>query len=126
MPDRVVPNPFPGYRPFDVPDAACYFGRELEAQALEARLADARALAVIGAAEVGKSSLVRAGVIPGLQQRGWRVAILRPGEDPIGNLARALGAPEALGLPAHDLERLLRSGPGGLADALRAGGVGPG
>ncbi len=123
MTPRTETNPFPGYRPFDVADATRYFGREAEAEALAARLGDTRVLAVVGAPEVGKSSLVRAGVVPRLQQRGWRVAILRPGEDPIGNLARALGEPEALDRPAGELERLLRAGPGGLDQCVRSAGL---
>ena len=48
----------------------------------------------------GKSSLVRAGLIPALHRgrfhdgkgwvESWRVAITRPGEDPFGELAKAL------------------------------------
>ncbi|MGH8569549.1 MAG: hypothetical protein ACREXU_16470, partial [Gammaproteobacteria bacterium] len=51
----------------------------------------------------GKSSLVRAGLIPALQ-RGhlpgggshWRMAMFRPGDDPLGRLAQALGRPRDL------------------------------
>src|SRR5205823_7779962 len=55
-----------------------------------------RFLSVVGTSGSGKSSLIRSGLIPALQggfmaQAGstWRVCILRPGEDPIGHLARA-------------------------------------
>ena len=61
------------------------------------RLERSRFLAVVGTSGSGKSSLVRAGLLPGLlggmmagAGAGWRVAVLRPGHDPFGNLACAL------------------------------------
>ena len=58
---------------------------------------------MVGTSGSGKSSLVRAGLIPALQ-RGhlagggsrWRVAMFRPGDDPLGGLAQALGQPQDL------------------------------
>ncbi len=59
----------------------------------------------------------------------WRVAVMRPGEDPIGNLAYALASRDVLGSAAPDddfaatapvlLEATLRRGARGLADALK-------
>ena len=59
----------------------------------------------------------------------WRVAVMRPGEDPIGNLAHALASHDVLGSAAPDdefaatapvlLEATLRRGARGLADALK-------
>ncbi|MGH7317073.1 MAG: ATP-binding protein, partial [Candidatus Rokuibacteriota bacterium] len=96
-------NPFPGLRPFEPHESALYFGRDDQIDELLERLAEARFLAVVGASGSGKSSLVRAGLIPALQ-RGhlagggsrWRVAMFRPGDDPLGGLARALGRPRDL------------------------------
>ncbi len=52
---------------------------------------------MIGESGSGKSSLVRAGMLPALYGgflagagSDWRIAVLRPGGDPIGNLAAAL------------------------------------
>ena len=80
-------SPYPGLRPFDVTEAAIFFGRGREIDALITRLRDPaqRFLAVIGASGTGKSSLVRAGLLPRLQQgaiegsRHWRVLTLTPG-----------------------------------------------
>ena len=96
-------NPFPGLRPFEPHESALYFGRDDQIDELLERLAEARFLAVVGTSGSGKSSLVRAGLVPALQ-RGhlagggsrWRVAVFRPGDDPLGGLARALGQPRDL------------------------------
>ena len=78
------------------------------------RLAGARFLAVIGTSGCGKSSLVRAGLIPSLKRgylseagTGWKVAVMRPGSDPFGALARELD--DRLGPRDDRLGTLLRS-----------------
>ena len=74
-----------------------FFGRDKQCQELLARLSRRRFLAVLGASGSGKSSLVRAGLLPALYGGGlvdagshWSVAVMRPGGDPVGNLAEAL------------------------------------
>jgi tetratricopeptide (TPR) repeat protein len=88
---------------------------------------------VVGTSGSGKSSLVRSGLIPALQSgfmvgagSSWRIATLRPGEDPTGNLAAALDSPQVLGgnpaLAAASqvvLEVTLRRSTRGLIDAVR-------
>ena len=96
-------NAFPGLRPFEPHESALYFGCDDQIDELLERLGGARFLAVVGTSGSGKSSLVRAGLIPALH-RGylagggsrWRVAMFRPGDDPLGGLARALGRPRDL------------------------------
>ncbi len=97
-------NPFPGLRSFEPEEEHLFFGRERQIDELLARLRRSRFLAVVGTSGSGKSSLVRSGLIPALHggfmtQAGssWRVAIFRPGDDPIGNLAAALAGAEVLG-----------------------------
>ncbi len=96
--------PYPGLDAFERQDAAVYFGREAEvAEALEAlhrmrRRREPRLLAVLGASGSGKSSLVRAGVLPRLvkdPERWVSLPPFRPGDDPGGALARAFA--QALG-----------------------------
>ena len=77
-------SPFLGLRPFDVDDALLFYGRDREVEELLERLQRQRFLAVVGASGSGKSSLVRAGLIPALLRgrfqdgdawaQSWRVA----------------------------------------------------
>jgi WD40 repeat protein len=92
-------NPFPGLRPYGAGEAQLFFGRATHVEALLRKLQERRLLAVIGSSGSGKSSLVLAGILPRLDRgyrtpsgHHWRVAVLRPGSDPIGNLATALRA----------------------------------
>ena len=90
-------NPFPGLRPFEPDEAGLFFGREDQCDELLGRLRRRRMVSVIGASGSGKSSLVRAGLIPALERgylpsagTSWHIAVCRPGADPLGNLARSL------------------------------------
>src|SRR5580658_1102016 len=115
-------NPYPGLRPFDESDAPVFFGREEQVSELLDRLTHHRFLAVIGVSGSGKSSLVRAGLLPSLHLGGmgdefadWRVAVLRPGMDPIGALAEALDRPKVLG-PDPKGRAILESSISGLCE----------
>jgi hypothetical protein len=132
---KKIKNPFPGLRPFETDEYGLFFGREGQASALISRLERSHFLAIVGTSGSGKSSLVRAGLLPALRGglmagagSGWRIAIMRPGSDPIGNLAAALADKGVLseaggGLaPAEALaviEATLRRGSLGLVDAAR-------
>jgi hypothetical protein len=90
--------PFKGLASYDVADADYFFGREGLVAEIVARLVGAGLLGVVGPSGSGKSSAVRAGLLPALA-RGvlpcsdrWRCVLLRPGEHPVAELRRALGA----------------------------------
>ncbi|HEY9501585.1 MAG TPA: hypothetical protein VIR01_08175, partial [Pyrinomonadaceae bacterium] len=90
-------NPFPGLRPFKQNESTLFFGRDGQSDQLLKRLQDSRFLALVGVSGSGKSSLIRAGLLPKLEgalmsavQSDWRVAVFRPGNNPISNMARAL------------------------------------
>ena len=92
-------RPFPGLRPFKTSEFQLFKGRDGQAEELIKRLKKNHFLAVIGSSGTGKSSLVRAGLIPQLfggylQGAGnkWNIAICRPGKDPVENLAIALSS----------------------------------
>jgi tetratricopeptide (TPR) repeat protein len=135
-------NPFPGLRPFEEDEYRLFFGREGQSDALVERLERSRFLAIVGTSGSGKSSLVRAGLLPALRGgmmagagAGWSVAVLRPGHDPLGNLARALAdvgvlAEAGAGLaPAEReavIEATLRGGSLGLVEAAARACAGEG
>lgn len=96
-------NPYPGLRPFQADETHLFFGRDEQRTELLGRLRKSQFLAVVGTSGSGKSSLVRAGLLPGLYggfmaggASRWRIVDTRPGGDPIGRLATALDEPGAL------------------------------
>ena len=100
--------PYPGLPAFEREDAAVYFGRDAEVRELIDRLrarrtmGGARMVVVLGASGSGKSSLVRAGVLPRLARFETDfvpLPPLRPGDAPVAELAKSLA--EALGRPAQ-------------------------
>ncbi len=104
-------NPFPGLRSFEEHEDHLFFGRERDLDELLRRLRTTRFLAVLGTSGSGKSSLVKSGLLPALYRgfmsragSSWRIAVMRPGEDPIGRLAAALNAPGMLGQTQDDAE----------------------
>jgi len=135
-----VKNPFPGLRPFEVHESELLFGREDEIQELLSRLRRTRFQAVVGSSGCGKSSVVRAGLVASLQDgfmaettAPWRIAIMRPGNNPIAQLALALNAEEALGSTSSDPEEsvamrhaTLRRGALGLIEEYEEASLPPG
>ena len=133
--NRPIRNPFPGLRPFETEEYRLFFGREGQSDELIARLSRARFLAVVGTSGSGKSSLIRAGLMPALRGgmmkgagSGWRIAVMRPGGDPIGNLATELSKKDVLseagaGLSGFEaeaaIEATLRSGSLGILNVAR-------
>jgi energy-coupling factor transporter ATP-binding protein EcfA2 len=93
-------SPFPGLRPFDTEQHRVFFGRADEVEHLAellrsaAERAEGAALLVVGTSGCGKSSLVRAGLLPVMaDQPGWRtLPPILPGTDPVAALARELAA----------------------------------
>ncbi|MBY0236047.1 MAG: ATP-binding protein, partial [Burkholderiaceae bacterium] len=90
-------NPFPGLRSFEPSEADRFFGRESQIEALLLRLSQVPLVAVSGASGCGKSSLVKAGLLNELKRRHeqddeaeWRAVVMRPGIQPLQNLAAVL------------------------------------
>ena len=77
--------------PYDADDADVFFGRDSDITGALARLDSVRLLAVTGPSGSGKSSLVRAGIVPALRRRDRTVVVVVPGADPETALAHALG-----------------------------------
>ncbi|HEY6270574.1 MAG TPA: winged helix-turn-helix domain-containing protein [Terriglobales bacterium] len=98
-------SPFRSLTVFEPEDAWLFFGRDAETADLLTRLARSPVLAIVGNSGSGKSSLVRAGLIPALREGGfpysngspgtlpgesWRIAVLRPSAAPFDYLAEVL------------------------------------
>jgi WD40 repeat protein len=93
----MIEHPYPGLRPFSRNEAAIFFGREDQIDQLLDKLQETHFLAVVGTSGSGKSSLVRAGLLPALESGfmsgagpRWIIAELRPGDRPFSRLAAAL------------------------------------
>lgn len=125
-------RPFPGLRPFGAADHQLFFGRESQVYALYRLIDRSTFVAVVGDSGSGKSSLVRAGLLPLLESethdsggRAWRFVDMRPGTAPIAQLAGALSrlsiAEGEPGLASARRERVafrLRQSSFGVIDAL--------
>ena len=123
-------NPFPGLRAFGVEESHLFFGRERPTDELLRKLRTNRFIAVVGTSGSGKSSLVRAGMLPDLHGgmmtsagSSWRVALLRPGSAPVRALAEALSPADVFGTSGADaamqtsiIETVLRRGSKGLVE----------
>ncbi|WP_328372913.1 NACHT domain-containing protein [Micromonospora zamorensis] len=108
---RGAESPYPGLAPFTLERAGVFFGRAREARDVLNRLERSgpapttRIVTIVGPSGVGKSSLIRAGVLARLPRRWTVVGPLRPAADPFMSLAAALAdGPEAV----REAARLLR------------------
>src|SRR5688572_17579378 len=91
------PHPFVGLRPFNEDEALLFFGRIEQTIDLLQQLHRTHFVAIVGSSGCGKSSLVRAGLIPKLKAGflvedcdRWLVATMKPGKDPLGALAESI------------------------------------
>ncbi|HKJ54649.1 MAG TPA: BTAD domain-containing putative transcriptional regulator [Nitriliruptoraceae bacterium] len=122
-----LPDPYVGLRAFDDGDAERFFGRDALVAEVTARLRnvgpESRCVAVVGPSGSGKSSVVRAGVVPALRagavpgSEDWFVTTMVPGNDPYASLEAAL-LRVAIDPPASLPDRL-RSGPTGIVEGAR-------
>jgi WD40 repeat protein/DNA-binding SARP family transcriptional activator len=131
--DAELANPYKGLRPFGEADALDFFGREALVERLVGRFAESvdgnRFLGVVGPSGSGKSSAVRAGLVPALRAGAlpgsdtWFIVEMTPGAHPFEELEAALlriatdpPATLATDPPATLVDQL--QGQRGLADAI--------
>lgn len=123
-------NPFPGLRPFTIEESQLFFGREGQSEEVLDNLAKNKFVAVVGSSGSGKSSLMYCGVVPILHggfitEAGskWKIFVSRPGNDPIGNLAReiTLKSKNTNHSPINEnlIQAILRTSSKGIVEALK-------
>jgi hypothetical protein len=113
-----APNPYPGLRSFTPDENLQFKGRAAQVERLRGKLASQNVMIVVGGSGSGKSSVVRAGLLPNLHAFGgipgrsgrWYAAEFAPGTDP--------GAALAQGLATMFARRCLRADRPHLAAAL--------
>ena len=93
IPPRADTCPYRGLMAFGSEDGDLFFGREEVVASILDRLLDSGFMAVVGASGSGKSSLVRAGLVPAYRRaREGPVVVMTPGSDPAAELERSLSA----------------------------------
>lgn len=114
-----IKNPYPGIRSFDTGEGSLFFGREKHTYELLKVLTRSHFIVISGASGSGKSSLVKAGLVPELKKvsKFWSSLIFRPGNQPLSNMADSLldelinyGIDNKLTGNYKDIENLLKSG----------------
>jgi WD40 repeat protein/DNA-binding XRE family transcriptional regulator len=126
----VIDSPYRGLAAFEEPDAAFFFGREAAtAQVLDRmsrHLAGTGLLVVSGVSGAGKSSLLRAGVLPRIRGAGlasapgaacWPCVLFTPTRAPLDELALRVAV--LAGTDASAVRRGLEADPAGFALPVR-------
>jgi eukaryotic-like serine/threonine-protein kinase len=125
---KIEQSPYVGLSSFQEGNAETFFGRDREIAAMVTRIRDRPLMAVVGSSGVGKSSFVRAGLVPALKRSGetWETLVIRPGRKPLEALASTIAPMVATAANlADDLEEqnklvdTLGREPGHLGHVLR-------
>jgi len=99
-------NPYPGfesgfYRPYVEDESSLFFGRDRDISLLKLKVRQKRLVSLISEPKMGKTSLLRAGLIPNLRSfpfdghngNEWKCIYMMPEEKPISSLSKALVNP---------------------------------
>ena len=116
-------NPYRGLEAFEQADAEDFYGRDDAIAEMVAILEHERLLVVVGPSGIGKSSVVKAGLVPALGRgrvagsESWLVTDMMPGRDPFAQLAASLERVANVAPP--DVVGRLTAAPNALDDVVR-------
>ena len=81
-----VGGPYKGLRSYDTEDAHLFRGRDAATERIIAKILSSRLTVLHAPSAAGKTSLLNARIIPGLEARGWMAVRVRPENDPSAEL----------------------------------------
>ena len=85
-------NPFMGLRSYNEADTSLFYGRDRVIATLDELSQHQQLVVVSGASGTGKSSVIKAGLLPLLRKKEWQILpVVRPGKEPMQNLQTELG-----------------------------------
>lgn len=127
-----IPSILPGLHHFDDSNVELFFGRKRQVDDLLSIIQEGRFIGIVGPEGAGKTSLIKAGLIPALENgftgaagREWSFCYCRPGITPIENLASALSEKNVLGAQEKgslemddEIVKLMRKDHSGILNAL--------
>src|SRR5438132_14341042 len=79
-------GPYKGLRSYETEDAHLFHGRADATERLLAKLLSSRTTILHAPSAAGKTSIINARLIPGLEARGWMVVRVRAGDDPTASV----------------------------------------
>lgn len=101
-----IVNPYPGfesgfYRPYLEDESRLFFGREKDISTLKLKIRQRKLITLIGEPKMGKTSLIRAGLITNLREKPfdgyngnrWKCVYMMPDVNPVLALAKAIVNP---------------------------------
>ncbi len=101
-----IVNPYPGfesgfYRPYLEDESKLFFGRDKDISTLKLKIRQRKLISLIGEPKMGKTSLIRAGLIPNLREKNfdgyngnkWKCVYMMPDVNPVLALAKAIVNP---------------------------------
>jgi len=101
-----IVNPYPGfesgfYRPYMEDETELFFGREKDISTLKLKIRQRKLISLIGESKMGKTSLLRAGLLPNLRNKPfdgyngnkWKCVFMMPDVNPVLALAKAIVNP---------------------------------
>lgn len=79
-------GPYKGLRSYETEDGHLFYGRQEATEQILAKILSSRTMILHAPSAAGKTSLINARVLPGLEARGWMAVRIRPRDDPMASV----------------------------------------